>query len=92
MSENQKRIHNRLMSAEKVMTVYFILEKKKKMSYQEFYELFGATSRSFRRVLTTIKKGLEQAGIEGVQIVYNKSTKKYELKKERPKAKKQEPN
>lgn len=70
-----------ITSDEKVMTVYFMLEHCQKVNYQVFYNQFGATKRTFSRIISTLRRSLENAGIYEIQIFYNRVTQNYELVK-----------
>lgn len=61
------------------MTIYFMLEARQRVNYQVFYNIFGATQRTFSRVISTLSRALENSSIYETQIIYNRSTQNYEL-------------
>ncbi|MBU1143185.1 MAG: hypothetical protein KKH92_05990 [Firmicutes bacterium] len=83
MLETESRCYNReiITSDEKVLTVYFMLEARQRVSYDTFYEIFGASRRTFNRVIATIRKSLENCSIYETQIIYNRDSQNYELVK-----------
>ncbi len=72
---------NTIVSDEKTLTVYLMLEANQKVTYEVFYNIFGASPRTFNRVIATIKQSLENIGEYETQIIYNRETLNYVLVK-----------
>lgn len=64
---------------EKTLTVYFMLKNKNRVDYETFYEMFGASKRTFHRVISTLRKSLDQSSMNKTHIIYNTNTLSYEL-------------
>ena len=64
---------------EKTMTVYFWLKSKNRVDYDVFYDFFGASKRTFARVISTLRQSLDQLSIYKCHIIYNRYTQSYEL-------------
>lgn len=68
-----------ITSEEKTLTVYFWLKSKNRVDYDTFYDFFGASRRTFARVISTLRQSLEQLSPYKTFIVYNRDSQSYEL-------------
>lgn len=64
---------------ERVMTVYFWLKSKNRVDYEVFYDFFGASKRTFARVISTLRQSLDHFSIYKCHIIFNRNTQSYEL-------------
>lgn len=64
----------------KTLIVYLMLQSKQRVDYETLYDMLGVSRRTFGRLIATVRDSLEMARIHA-QIIYNRSTKTYELVK-----------